>query len=221
MPINGNVEMVDPEQDAFRVAGYASGEIPLGTSPAVLVVDCQIGLTENRTRLGGSDHIQRAVDYAEKLIAAARSRSIPIVHTFVAWRSDGKDLGVWALKMPGLSELIEGSPLVEIDPRLYKETDILIHKQKPSAFFGTGLESKLRENGIDTVVVCGLTTSGCVRASIVDSFSYGLRTVVAAQACGDQDSVAHDANLADVYRRYANVWTVDEVVERVFSSSVR
>lgn len=202
--------------DAFFEAGYAQGDIPLGGAPAVVAVDFQRGFTEDHLPIGRSAHVQKAVGQAIVLLNAARSARVPVFHTYVDWRPDRADLGLWAAKVPSLAGFVPGSGLEEIDPRLLSGSDVVIHKRKPSAFFGTGLDAILRETGVDTVIVCGVTTSGCVRASIVDSFSYGFRTVVAADACGDQDGTAHDANLADVSRRYANVWSVAEVVTRVF-----
>jgi len=202
--------------DAFVEAGYAQGDIPLGTSPAVLAVDFQVGFTEDRLPIGRSTHVGDAVSRAILLLAGARSVGVPVIHTYVDWRSDGIDIGLWTAKVPSLAEFVAGSGLEDVDPRLLRTSDIVIHKRKPSAFFGTGLEAIFRERGIDTLVVCGVTTSGCVRASIVDAFSYGFRTVVASDACGDQDARAHEANLSDVARRYANVWSVSQVLTRIF-----
>lgn len=202
--------------DAFLEAGYAQGEIPLGVSPAVLSVDFRRCFTEDCIRMGRSVHVYRALEKAILLLDEARAEGVPIFHTYVEWRRDQMDLGLWAFKIPALAQIVSGSGLEEIDARLLRSGDVVIHKRKPSAFFGTGLDSMLREASVDTVVVCGVTTSGCVRATIVDAFSCGFRTVVAGDACGDQDVLAHDANLADVSRRYANVWNVDEVVTRVF-----
>jgi len=205
--------------DLFVEAGYAQGDIPLGVSPVVLAVDFQRGFTEDRLPIGRSPHVREAVAGAAILLDAARSGGVPVFHTYVEWRSDGIDLGLWAAKVPCLAEFIVGSGLEQVDPRLLGRGDVLIHKRKPSAFFGTGLDAIFRERGIDTIVICGVTTSGCVRATIVDAFSYGFRTVVASDACGDQDARAHEANLNDVSRRYANVWSVSEVVSRVWGYS--
>lgn len=114
--------------------------------------------------------------------------------------------------MPELGKITPGSAGAEIDPKVWHPTDELVIKKAPSAFFGTPVASILRYWDVDTVVVLGCMTSGCIRASIVDAFSHGLRTIVVGECCGDQQQEAHRANLADVGRRYADVVGVDEAV---------
>jgi maleamate amidohydrolase len=200
--------------EAYQRSGYGVHEIPLGERVAVLTVDLQRGFTSGDLPLGSSLHVQHAVIQAGRLLEQARAVEVPVFHTFVRWRDDGADLGLWSSTVPELARFTERSGWDTIDDRVLAPGDITIHKRKPSAFFGTGLDAIFREQGIDTLVMCGVTTSGCVRASIVDAFSYGFRVVVAADACGDQDPSAHEANLADVARRYANVWDVDQVCRR-------
>lgn len=208
------------ERDPFVDAGYGRGDIAIGRCPAVLAVDLQHAFTDRQLALGRSAHVQNAVERAAELLSCARQVGIPVCHTYVAWRADGADLGLWAAKIPSLAEIVPGSGLEEIDRRVLGNGDVVVRKRKPSAFFGTGLDAMLREHGVDTLVVCGVTTSGCVRASVVDAFSYGFRVVVTADASGDQDEAAHDANVADLGRRYANVWTSAEVVARVVRREV-
>jgi maleamate amidohydrolase len=137
---------------------------------------------------------------------------VPVVETVVAFRPDGADLGLWPAKMPALRRLVAGSPLAEVDPRLADERDVVLVKLWPSAFHGTPLGSILRSRGVDTVVVCGCTTSGCVRATIVDAFSEGYRVLVPVDAVVDHDPAPREANRCYDARRYCDLSTVDEVV---------
>jgi maleamate amidohydrolase len=114
--------------------------------------------------------------------------------------------------MPALRGLVHGSPLAEVDPRLADERDTVLVKLWPSAFHGTPLGSILRGRGVDTVVVCGCTTSGCVRATVVDAFSEGYRVLIPVDAVADHDPAPHEANLRDCERRYCDLSTVDGVV---------
>lgn len=195
--------------DEFDAAGYSSHDIGFGRRAAMLVVDFQRALTEGEFALGRSPHVRDAVERSGPLLDRARALGVPVLHTAVAF--DGPaDLGRW--KMPELGKITPGSAGAEIDPKVWHPTDELVIKKAPSAFFGTPVASILRYWDVDTVVVLGCMTSGCIRASIVDAFSHGLRTIVVGECCGDQQQEAHRANLADVGRRYADVIGVDEAV---------
>ena len=195
--------------DEFDAAGYSSHDIGFGRRAAMLVVDFQRALTEGDFALGRSPYVRDAVERSGPLLDRARALGVPVLHTAVAF--DGPaDLGRW--KMPELGRITPGSAGAEIDPKVWHPTDELVIKKAPSAFFGTPVASILRYWDVDTVVVLGCMTSGCIRASIVDAFSHGLRTIVVGECCGDQQQEAHRANLADVGRRYADVVGVDEAV---------
>jgi len=188
--------------DAFLKAGYGVGEIGWGRRAAVVAVDFQAAFTLPEFPLGGGDHIAAAVRCAAEVVAAARAADVLVVHTAVAW-SNAQEFGRW--KVPSLSEIEPGSPGAQIDPLVWDPSDTYLLKRYPSAFFGTDLSSILQRNDVDTVLVMGATTSGCVRATVVDSFSHGFRTFVVEDGCGDQDAEAHAANLRDVGRRYADI----------------
>jgi maleamate amidohydrolase len=188
--------------DAFSKAGYGVGEIGWGRRAAVLAVDFQSAFTSPDFPMGGGDHIAAAVRCAAEVIAAARAADVLVVHTAVAW-SNPREFGRW--KVPALLDIKPGSAGAQTDPLLWDPSDTYLLKRYPSAFFGTDLSSILQRNDVDTVLVMGATTSGCVRATVIDSFSHGFRTRVVQDACGDQDAEAHAANLRDVGRRYADI----------------
>ena len=198
--------------DAFDEAGYGVGAVGWGRRPAIVAVDFQLAFTSPEFPLGGSDHIRAALDKAAAVVAAARQAGLLVVHTSAAW-SSAAEFGRW--KIPSLVEITPGSRPAEIDRAVWDPSDVLMYKQYPSAFFGTDLSSVLRCNDVDTVVVIGATTSGCVRATIVDSFSHGFRTFAVSDACGDQAADAHESNMRDVGRRYADVVDSDTVVAQL------
>lgn len=195
--------------DSFKNAGYGQGDIGWGTRPAIIAVDFQMAFCDPEFALGRSAHAQRAISNAARLFPAARAAGIPIIHTAVAWAHD-TEFARW--KVPALRDIAPGSYGASIHPDLWDDTDVYILKRFPSAFFGTDMSSILTTNSIDTVLVTGVTTSGCVRATIVDSFSHGFRTIAIDDACGDQDAGPHDANMLDVGRRYADVIQTDDAI---------
>ncbi|MEO0997648.1 MAG: isochorismatase family protein [Pseudomonadota bacterium] len=191
--------------DAFEKAGYGQQDIGFGTRPAVLVVDFQLGFTDPASQLGRSDHVQRAVTNTQRLLAAAKAQQVPVASCRVAWKGP-EDMSYWKIGSLFDGTFYHGHPHTEIDPRIADPGYIFeFTKTAPSIFFLTPLLTWLTKHNIDTTIITGCTTSGCVRASIVDSFSYGYRTIVAEDCCGDQDEGPHNDNLRDVGRRYADI----------------
>jgi len=204
--------------DPWVKRGYGQARIEPGERPAVLVIDLQYAFTDPSFSFGGSDLIERAVQNTAPLLEAARAADVPIFHTVVAWK-DEKDIGLWTIKLPPCAEITPESRWAQVDERLWDERDTLVPKKWPSMFNGTPLHSLLTALQRDTIVVTGCTTSGCVRATTVDSFSGGFRTLVPEDCVGDQGRDAHESNLRDVHRRYAEVTDSREVV--AYLSSVR
>lgn len=196
--------------DAFSAAGYGARPVGFGRRAAIVVVDFQLGFTGGVSPMAQSPHVGAAVARAATVLDEARALGVPVLHTYVAYRGDW-ELGYW--KAAGsLAAFTPGSHFAALDPRVHRDTDAVIEKRFPSALFGTDAASILRYWDVDTVIVMGCTSSGCVRASIIDSFSHGFRTIVAEDCCGDQDAQAHADNMRDVGRRYADVMSGDEVV---------
>lgn len=149
-----------------------------------------------------------------ELVALARQAKIPVIHTRVAFRKGGRDGGVFFRKVPALRCFEEGAdPELDafaegLEPR---EDEVLISKQYASAFFGTSLASTLTASGIDTVLIAGLTTSGCIRATTVDACQHGFIPVVVKEAVGDRHPVPHEANLFDLQAKYAEVRALRDI----------
>jgi maleamate amidohydrolase len=201
-----------PPDDPWLERGYGQRAIEPGKRPAVLVVDLQYAFTDPDFPLGGAPLIERAVEGTARVLEAARAADVPVFQTVVAWREDGSDIGLWPVKLPVLREVTLDSRWAQVDERLWDDSDTLLVKKWPSFFHGTPLHSLLTSAQRDTVLVTGCTTSGCVRATTVDAFSNGFRTLVPEDCVGDQGRDAHESNLRDVHRRYAEVTTADEAV---------
>ena len=200
---------MDNELDIYRSQGFAQ-TMGLGVAPAVVVVDFVKGFTDPAHFGGGN--IQDAIDKTVELLALARARGWPVAHTRVVYADDGADAGAFALKVPPLLGLTEHSPLSQIVPELTPASgEMVFRKRHPSAFFGTELAGWLAFRRVDTVLVAGCTTSGCVRATVVDSCSHSFRTVVVTDCVGDRAMGPHEANLFDMGQKYADLMTVEEL----------
>src|SRR5215510_16472029 len=163
------------ELDVYRQQGFGNRS-GFGKSPAVLLVDFVNGF--NDPALFGGGNIGKAIANTQRLLQCARAQRLPIAFTRVVYAEDGSDTGVFCLKAPGLAGLTEHAPASHIVPELEPlQEETIIRKTQPSAFFGTNLSSWLISKGVDTLLVAGCTTSGCVRASVIGSMSYNFRTI--------------------------------------------
>jgi maleamate amidohydrolase len=192
--------------------------ITLGARPAVLVVDFSRGFTDPESTMGSD--LTREVEATNHLLGVARELELPIIFTTIGFEPNLKDGSLWLEKAPGLGELVIGSKWVEIDPRLgRREDETVIVKKGASAFFGTNLTSILVSQGVDTVIMCGATTSGCVRATAIDLLQYGYPTLVPRECVGDRARDPHDANLVDIQAKYADVVAVEDALAYIESVS--
>jgi maleamate amidohydrolase len=189
--------------DQYSAVGYSSTSIGMGSKPAVLVVDWQLAFTDPRFELGGLARLHAARDNTAGLLATARARGIPVAACFTAYCSS-KDMPLWKVNAVR-KEFFYGHECTAMDPKIFHESDFTYCKNAPSMFFQTPLITWLVRQNIDTLFVTGCTTSGCVRATIVDGFSFGFRVQVVADCCGDAEEGPHNDTLRDVGRRYADV----------------
>ncbi len=187
------------------------GSVTLGTLPGVLVVDFSRGFTEPGSTMGSD--LTREVEATNRLLVAAREKDMPVIFTTIGFESNLKDGSLWLEKAPGLAELQVGGKWVEIDPRLGRmEEEAVILKKGASAFFGTNLPSILVSQKVDTIVLCGATTSGCIRATAIDLLQYGYPTLVPRECVGDRAQGPHEANLVDIQAKYADVVSVEDAL---------
>ncbi|MEG3767601.1 isochorismatase family protein [Alteromonas sp. 14N.309.X.WAT.G.H12] len=183
--------------------------VAFGVRPALIIVDMTVGFASPESPLGGVFDSEIAA--AEALIQHFDGESLPVYFSTVVYDNDSQQ-SVFRQHLPDLDMLARGSRWVEIDPRLsFSDNATLIEKTAPSAFFGTQLNEKLKAGGVDSVVVCGLTTSGCVRATAVDALSCNFPVWVVKEACGDRNIDAHNANLHDLHAKYTEVVSLDAV----------
>jgi maleamate amidohydrolase len=198
--------------DLFQGAGYGGRTVGFGNRPAILTVDFQLGFTHPDWPAGKSPHIHRAVEHTRQLLQPARACGIPVASCNVAWGS-AEDMGHWKVEALYDGSFFYGHPSTRLDPRICDpQHDFIFTKGAPSIFFGTPLMTFLTKHRIDTVIICGCTTSGCVRASVIDCFSYGFRTIVAEECVGDMEEGPHWDNLRDIGRRYADVVKLENVL---------
>jgi maleamate amidohydrolase len=190
--------------DFFKARGFG---LPLGfgDSPALLVIDFLRAFTDPSLPLGST--LDSEIAEAVRILGAAREAEIPVYFTAVWYEErDLRDGGVWVKKQAGARTLKAGTPEVELDPRLGRRPDEpIIVKKYASAFFGTDLVSRLNARRVDTVIIVGCTTSGCVRATAVDAVQYGFRPMVVLEAVGDRAKPAHEQSLFDLNAKYADV----------------
>jgi maleamate amidohydrolase len=207
------------DEEARRVYDEArlGQRVVLGERPAVLVVDFSCGFTDPACGLGSD--LSDEVEATARLLRVARERAVPVIFTTIAFESSLADGGLWLQKMPGLADLQVGGPWVEIDPRLGRRAhETVVVKKGASAFFGTNLSAILVSQGIDTVVLCGATTSGCIRATAVDLLQNGFPTLVPRECVGDRARAPHDANLFDIQAKYADVVSLEDAIGYVTSA---
>jgi maleamate amidohydrolase len=206
------------DEEARRVYAKARlGEsVTMGSRPAVLVVDFSCGFTDPDCPLGAD--MTAEVEATRRLLDAARAKGLPVIFTTIGYEPSLKDGGLWLQKVPTLGELQVGGRWVEIDPRLEpREDETIVLKKGASGFFGTNLASILVSQGVDSVILCGATTSGCVRATAIDLLQYGWPTLVPRECVGDRAKAPHDANLFDIQAKYADVVPLEEALAYVES----
>lgn len=184
--------------------GAFDGHLPFGQRPALLIIDFVVAYLEKGSPLYAG--VEDALASNERLLAAAREAKIPVLFTNVVYTPGGADGGVFYRKVPALKLFERGSPMgafpASLEPR---DSELVISKQYASAFFGTHLAATLTAQGIDTLLITGLSTSGCVRATALDACQHGFLPFVVREACGDRHPGPHEANLFDLQAKYAEV----------------
>ena len=183
----------------------------LGSRPAVLVVDFSCGFTDPACTLGSE--LTAEVEATKRLLDVARAKGLPVIFTTIGFEPSLKDGGLWLQKVPSLGDLQIGGRWVEIDARLEpREDETIVLKKGASAFFGTNLAAVLVTQQIDSVILCGATTSGCIRATAIDLLQYGWPTLVPRECVGDRAKAPHEANLFDIQAKYADVVPLEDAL---------
>jgi maleamate amidohydrolase len=190
------------------------GRLGYGSRPAVGVIDLQVAYTDAQRSALASD-LDAVVEVTNRVLAAARERSVPVFFTVEGWDAEALELesGLLLKKIPGIAALTTGSELVGLDPRLDRcPGEPIICKKHPSAFFGTTLAGMLAARSVDTVILTGCSTSNCIRATAMDALNHGFRPIVPADGVGDRAPESHRASLVDIGLKYADVVSSDDVL---------
>ncbi len=204
----------DSDRRMFAKAGMG-GSLGFGEKPAVVVVDITYGFTDSRYPLGASEMGTPTTQAIRRLLEAARPKGLPVFFTVPGARVTAAEKGHWKMTpnqpseagLPGPNQIVK-----ELGP-LAGES--VITKFRPSGFFGTDLAGQLTFHRVDTLIVTGMTTSGCVRATVVDAFSYNYRVIVPAECSGDRAVVSHKVSLFDMCMKYADVLPLDSVLSHL------
>ena len=195
----------------YRQRGFG-GRVGFGQDPALLVIDISRGWLDPTTSIGSDQK-----DMLENILAvlrAARTAEVPVVFTTMGGLGDSDE--VFDLKLPGSAADVRNPALMELEPSLERSPrEPLLVKPRQSAFFGTRLVAQLIGLGVDTVIVVGASTSGCIRSTCEDAFNSNLRVIVPREAVGDRSASAHEASLFDIDNRFGDVVNVSEVLERL------
>jgi maleamate amidohydrolase len=193
---------------------YGTGTVGFGEQPAIIVVDFQKGFTDPQFPLGGAPLVTRALENTMELLRAARDRKVPVVASSTAYRST-REMPYWKIAAVRENFLI-GDPNTEFDTRTYNpDYDLAVLKSAPSVFFNTIVQSYFSKLRVDTVIIAGCNTSGCIRATTIDSFSFCYRTIIPEECVGDVDEGPHRESLRDLDRRYADVTTLQHVIDQL------
>jgi maleamate amidohydrolase len=203
---------VDGADDLARnYAETFNGHLSFGPNPALIIVDVVMAYFEKTSPLYAD--LEDVLASNQRVLAAAREASIPVFFTNVIYQPGGANGGLFYKKIPSLKVFDQGSPLGAFPPGLKPEKgETVITKQFASAFFGTPLAVILTDLNVDTLVITGLSTSGCVRATALDALQHGFAPFVVREACGDRHPAPHEANLFDLAAKYAEVLSEDEVI---------
>jgi maleamate amidohydrolase len=211
-------DVIPSEERARFVKGNMGARAGFGARPAVLVVDMTRAFVEDRFPLGSSKAGEPCLHAIRRLLDVARPLGLPVIYTRYGPFATEAEWGRWLDKGTGAEP---NSPMRSAEaheiPELIEPArgEILLTKGKPSAFFGTQLASLLTWHGVDTTIVTGMVTSGCVRATVVDAFSHNYRVVIPLEGVADRSETSHQVNLFDMDMKYADVVPLAEVLEHL------
>lgn len=201
------------ESDVYALQGFGT-VVGSGERPALLVVDF-VNAFADPEMLGGGN-IQAAVAATMPVLAACRAKGLPVAFTRIVYAEDGSDAGVWATKLPALLQLTPDSEANRVvDALAPLPGEPVIDKKQASAFFGTDLAPWLVQRRVDTLYVTGCTTSGCVRASVVDAVGWNFRPIVIEDCVGDRALEPHAANLFDMRQKYADLISAEAAIRAI------
>jgi maleamate amidohydrolase len=201
-----------PLTDTYSGRSYGDRAVGFGEKPGIVVVDYQRAFTDPAFPMGGAPLIRRGVENTARVLEVARRSGAPVAACYMAYQS-AREMPYW--KVGAVRDgLWHGTEATQLDPAIHDpDYDFVVAKGAPSIFFKTPVAEFFIKERVDTVIVTGCITSGCIRASVIDSFSHRFRTIVPEDCVGDHEEGPHHSNLRDVERRYCDVTTADAVID--------
>jgi maleamate amidohydrolase len=210
---------MERDEQVYQRQGFGAG-LGIKGRIGLLIVDFVNGFADPAVFGGGN--IRAAIASTARLLAEARRRGWPVAHSRIVYADNGSDATIFSTKVPGMQTLKEDAEISAIVPELTPvDGELVVRKTVPSAFFGTGLTPWLVQRSVETLVVAGATTSGCVRASVVDAMCYGFRPVVLSDCVGDRALAPHEANLFDMGQKYADIRTFADFIGELDKNALR
>jgi maleamate amidohydrolase len=208
---------MERDENVYQRQGFGAG-LGIKGNIGLLIVDFVNGFADPAVFGGGN--IRDAITVTARVLAEARRRKWPVAHSRIVYADNGSDATIFSTKVPGMQTLKEDAAISHIVPELTPvDGELVVRKTVPSAFFGTSLTPWLVQHRVETLLVAGATTSGCVRASVVDAMCYGFRPIVLSDCVGDRALAPHEANLFDMDQKYADVRTFADFLSE-FEKSV-
>lgn len=203
--------------DDYKRRTYGDVSVGMKGKVGIVVVDFQLAFTQEQYPLGGAPLVMRALENTSRLLKVAREHRVPTACCFTAYKSK-RDAPHWKISAV-LEQFRIDHPSSALDPKIFDDSyDLLVRKTGPSIFFQTPVVPYFIKEGVETVIITGCNTSGCIRASTIDSFQWGFRTIVPEDCVGDIEEGPHKDNLRDVGRRYADIISADEAIAYIESS---
>jgi maleamate amidohydrolase len=206
-------DILSKKDKAVFEKGRMGGRVGFGARPAVIVIDMARGFVEPEFQLSGGARPSSTIESIAKLLSEARREGVPCFFTTVRTPRNESEWGRWkSVNLTTNPELKRDDTWQIIDDLAPQPQESVIYKTRPSGFFGTDLANLLIYRGIDTVIITGMTTSGCVRAAVVDAFSYNFRVIVPVECVADRAELSHKVSLLDIHMKYGDVLPLDEVI---------
>ena len=211
--------MNDSDTAIYQQQGFGQ-TMGLGERPALVIVDFVVAFDD--PKLFGGGNIHAAVLQTVELLKFCRAKAMPIAFSRYVFSEDGSDSNLLIAKIPALKILTENNPAGQVVPELTPQRgELIVRKRNASAFFQTDFSSWLARHRVDTLIITGCVTSGCIRATAIDSLGYGYRPIVVRDCVGDRAIGPHDANLFDMEQKYADLKTRDQLIDELSRNSAR
>ena len=207
--------ITDEEKEILNAGGMGCSLSGYGEKMAILIVDMSYGFTDSRFPLGSTEYGAPCVEKCKRVLDVAREHKVPVYYSNSEWRDNPVERGLWK-RTPGVNERLQDPLNYTIVKELEPLSDEpVVIKFAPSAFHGTNLVNMMVQKRIDTVVIMGMVTSGCVYATAVDAFSYGFKTIVPEDCVADRSITSHKISLFNIHMKYGDVVTADDVIKKI------